>query len=588
MLKKRLTVVIAILCMPVLLLAQGIDYKGFPQWSLQKKDSTEYALYTPTKMELGKKYPIALFMHGCCGKDYHASLRNAVDPPVRMWHNFGANTQQVPTYIISPATSQGWQQHFKNLKAVMDDLVANHQGDPQRIYVCGFSMGGRGTYQIIQAYPNYFAAAIAMGMDFSGDSTLVKDIPLWMNQGETDWWTRNMRKQVAAIRVLNGLAADTGSTWITGVNPRYTNFKGIGHAEQWPSATKQDITGWAYSKINDGNKYPTVYFSPAAYPVNTEAGKPVKLSIYAADPDGSISKVALYVNNVLFRTLKKAPYEVLIKPVAGDNLIEAVAYDNKGKQTTGITIVKVNIQPALISKTIAASNAGEYYYTKLGAKGNGELIFSLKANSSMPEGIRLYPDGTIKGITAATGNFKFEIELKDEDDEICDATYSLLVNAKKTGNVLVSDITSASGAKYRLGKMMLNEAPFFNSKDAVLTTDLEEINFSDVNGYDGLTFIQTNVNDADTSLADFLSFTVDEDAVVYVAYEKLNNTMKSTIPAWLNDFAKEKGEIAAQYRYFDVYSKKYSKGSITLPAAEAKRNNVSSNYFVMIKKQSIK
>ena len=38
--KKRLPVVIVILCMPVLLFAQGIDYKGFPQWSLQKKDST--------------------------------------------------------------------------------------------------------------------------------------------------------------------------------------------------------------------------------------------------------------------------------------------------------------------------------------------------------------------------------------------------------------------------------------------------------------------------------------------------------------------------------------------------------------------
>ena len=138
-----------------------IDYKGFPQWSWHKEDSTEYYLYTPSNMKPGEKYPIALFMHGCCGENYHATLRNTVDPPLRMWHNFGANTQSIPTFIIAPATSRGWVQHFNNLKKVMDELVANHNGDPQRIYVCGFSMGGDGTFKIIQQYPDYFAAAIS-------------------------------------------------------------------------------------------------------------------------------------------------------------------------------------------------------------------------------------------------------------------------------------------------------------------------------------------------------------------------------------------------------------------------------------------
>src|ERR1044072_2930543 len=104
--------------------SQQIDYKGLPQWTWHKEDSTEYYLYTPSNMQEGKKYPVAVAMHGCCGEDYHARLRNSVDPIVRMWHNFGANTQAVPTYIIAPATSHGWQQHFKNLKKVIDELIA--------------------------------------------------------------------------------------------------------------------------------------------------------------------------------------------------------------------------------------------------------------------------------------------------------------------------------------------------------------------------------------------------------------------------------------------------------------------------------
>src|SRR5689334_15708492 len=84
--------------------SQEIAYKGFPQWSWGKKDSTEYMLYSPSNMKPDKKYPLVLFLHGCCGTSYHATMRNAVDPPVRMWHNFGANTQRIPTYIMAPAT----------------------------------------------------------------------------------------------------------------------------------------------------------------------------------------------------------------------------------------------------------------------------------------------------------------------------------------------------------------------------------------------------------------------------------------------------------------------------------------------------
>jgi predicted peptidase len=142
-------------CVPILFLlslcfnsfnASAIDYRGFPEWSHQTQGDSEYMLYRPSNLEAGKKYPIALFMHGCCGENDHATMRNAVDPPVRMWHNFGANTQAIPTYIISGATARGWEQHFDHLIAAIEKLIKEEQGDRQRIYVTGFSMGGRGTW----------------------------------------------------------------------------------------------------------------------------------------------------------------------------------------------------------------------------------------------------------------------------------------------------------------------------------------------------------------------------------------------------------------------------------------------------------
>ena len=311
--------------------SQEIDYKGLPEWSWHKQDSTEYYLYTPAGIDSTKKYPIALALHGCCGQDYHATLRNTVDPIVRMWHNFGTNTQTVPTYIIAPKTSQGWEQHFTNLKKVIDDIIAFQHGDPQRIYVCGFSMGGEGTFSIIQQYPDYFAAAITMGMSFKGDSTKVKDIPIWANQGETDWWSRFLKKQVAAIRALNGYTSDTGSTWVTGVNPMYSNFKGIDHGVQWAAASTQDLTGWAYSKINDGNKCPVIFFVKPEYKKFVNEDRPLEVEIDAKDRDGSIANVDVYLNKKLLRSINKPPYKLIVTPAKGDNILEAVAFDNKGE-----------------------------------------------------------------------------------------------------------------------------------------------------------------------------------------------------------------------------------------------------------------
>ena len=161
--KTNVVLLILVLVLPLSVFSQRkiVDYKPFPEWSWGKEDSTEYMLYTPGNMKPGEVYPIALFMHGCCGEDNKARPRNAVDPPVRMWHNFGANTQRIPTYIISPATSRGWTQHFESLKKVIDNLIENGQVDPKRIYVTGFSMGGGGTWQIIQKYLIRFGCRVS-------------------------------------------------------------------------------------------------------------------------------------------------------------------------------------------------------------------------------------------------------------------------------------------------------------------------------------------------------------------------------------------------------------------------------------------
>ena len=134
--------------------------------------------------------------------------------------------------------------------------------------------------------------------------------------------------------------------------------------------------------------------------------------------------------------------------------------------------------------------------------------------------------------------------------------------------------------------MMTGEAPNFDSKDSSREDYTAEINFSGVDKYEGLTYIKTDVNDTAKTAEKFLSFRVDENVIVYVAYETMDTQYHSTIPDWLTSFTRQNGQIVAQYRYFNVYAKKFPKGDITLPGSDAGHNGVACNYFVMVEKQT--
>jgi predicted esterase len=575
---KRLTQIIAAILLVVSMpnFAQQIDYKGFPEWSYGKKDSTEYYLYTPSKTHPAGKYPLVLFLHGCCGQDYHATLRNAVDPPVRVWHNFGANTQREPTLILSPKTKQGWSQHIENLKFVIDSLIANKSVDRQRIYISGFSMGSGGTWEFIERYPQYFAAAIPMGMRFTGtDFEKFKQIPIWAIRGETDWWAKELGGAVATIRKMNGGIADS-SDWVTGVNPRMTTFKDMGHGVMWPAVSKLNLVDWMYSKVNDGNKYPVVYFKAPKYGQEYREGEKVKMEVDARDVDGRVVRVDFIKNGKKVKSVASAPYVFEVGAMKGDNRILATAIDDKGKTATAEMMIRVDVPVKIALNRLPDTRQGELLAANIAATGNGELNFSAKENGELPDGLELSSDGMLKGIPVKQGLQQIAVVVEDEDGDTTTAMLQLKVLGKRDGEVLVKDVMNYSGKKFPLTKVQLGEMPHNGGND--------EVTFSGgIEKYKGLTLIQTDANDTANAEPYYMKFEVDDDVMVYVAYEKLDNLFTSTVPDWLKDFKKEDGgQIVAQYYYYDVYSKRFPKGEVRLPDAAENKNGVNTNYFVMV------
>src|SRR5690606_21553545 len=161
-----------------------------------------------------------------------------------------------------------------------------------------------------------------------------------------------------------------------------------------------------------------------------------------------------------------------------------------------------------------------------------------------------------------------------------------VINVRKrdSNSVLITEVKTMDGKIYPVSQLRRGETPNFNSGDSVLTSDIEEINFSNPGKFDGFTYIKTDVNDANRSEENFLSIVLSDDADVYVAYEKLDNLLRSEVPSWLESFTPVDGEIVSQYKYYAIFHKRFPKGTITLPGADAKNNGVGTNYFIMVRK----
>jgi len=559
--------------------SQKIDYKGLPQWSQHQEGITNYWLYTPDNLQEGQVYPVALFLHGCCPEDEVLLPRNIVDPPLRMWHHFGDNEQTIPTYIVAPVSKRGWGQHIDNLKKVMDDLVANQQGDAQRIYITGFSMGGGGTWQFLNQYPDYFAAAMPMGSGIRGDIDKLKDIPIWINIGENDGAAPALKDSVAVFRKANGDPRGA-LEWETGVNPRYTEFDGVGHGVQWDAVSTQDLLSWAYDKVNDGNACPVVYFKSPEYGQTIPAGESVPFELFVDDHDSEIDHVEIYVNDKLFQTLKQPPYSGRVDIKNGNNILSAKAFDQQGKSSSASIAIKTDISALFITRKLPVARQAAFFTFQLLAKGNSEKTFILSPESNpLPDGISLSSSGQLSGIPNTAGKFNFSIIVTDAEGDKAEKNYRLHIKNKYKNDVVVSNVSSLTGQLYSVSRFSKGVLPFSGKNS--------EINISKTAGYDGYTFIQTAHSDRDSSDSDFLTFDVDEDVLVTIAYEKCDHLYESTVPDWLNDFKKEPGQIEAQYFYFDMYIKPFQKGRITLPGADASRNNANNNYFVLIKKNSL-
>ena len=87
-----------------------------------------------------------------------------------------------------------WVAKIESLKAFIDRIITLYNIDTSRIYLCGLSLGGFGTWYTAMAYPELFAAiAPCCGGGMAGNAGVLK-MPIWTFHGKEDTDVQKYRR----------------------------------------------------------------------------------------------------------------------------------------------------------------------------------------------------------------------------------------------------------------------------------------------------------------------------------------------------------------------------------------------------------
>ena len=119
----------------------------------QVRVTLDYLLYLPRDYQEKDSWPLVLFLHGAGERGDNLDLVKVHGPPKLV-----ETGKDFPFILVSPqGEPKRWWQAIQ-LTALLDEIVAKHKVDEDRIYVTGLSMGGFGTWSLAAYTPNRFAA----------------------------------------------------------------------------------------------------------------------------------------------------------------------------------------------------------------------------------------------------------------------------------------------------------------------------------------------------------------------------------------------------------------------------------------------
>lgn len=156
----------------------------------------DYAYYSPVGKNDNGKYPLVIFLHGIGHADYVGAQLDDSDFPYWASSELQSEFSEGGAFVLLPRAPEHKLVYWSKtlipaLRSVIDDMIAKHGDniDTTKIFIGGSSAGGEMTWDMIIAFPEYFAGAFpiaATGTVSAADTKKCKDVAVWMIASELD------------------------------------------------------------------------------------------------------------------------------------------------------------------------------------------------------------------------------------------------------------------------------------------------------------------------------------------------------------------------------------------------------------------
>jgi predicted peptidase len=175
------------------------------QRDLPRKIQIQYISSLPNGYEKSAdRWPLILYLHG-------GSLRGDDISQMKKVGLMGKleADPDFPFIVVSPQCHEGeiWTD-VDALGAVLDEVARIHRVDPDRVYVTGHSMGGRGALYAAYKMPDRFAAVVSLSPvgPITAWAETLATIPLWLFHGSNDQFTplKEAEELVHAMEAAGG------------------------------------------------------------------------------------------------------------------------------------------------------------------------------------------------------------------------------------------------------------------------------------------------------------------------------------------------------------------------------------------------
>lgn len=270
----------------------------------------KYLLFVPKGYVATQKYPLVVSLRGA-GNTYTGATND--NDQAHPWIEDSIQAR-VPHFIMVPETGGSWggpigptgvSNGILAAPAVaviegIEDLKKQYSLDTNRFIITGFSIGGTGTYHMIEIKHDYWAAAIptSAGPDTTKLATIAKT-PIWHHQGNLDQNAGGGRRTALGlenrghkvVRVVCEYDINSSAAWrseiakggkpediifknakapvtldslkraiASGAKFIYTEMTGGNHEAGWIGAAHNPLLAtWAFSKVKGGT---TVSLAP--------------------------------------------------------------------------------------------------------------------------------------------------------------------------------------------------------------------------------------------------------------------------------------------------------------------------------------